>query len=289
MKRTTMKAILMMLAAFMMNLQANAQVTIKLWDKNMPYTNEVKTPEKVIEKGRITDVSNPEMIVYPASVPNGLAVVDCPGGAYSFLSMRQEGVDMAPWFNALGITYVVLKYRMPNMGHYQASLSDVQQAIKIMKTHDKDWQIRKVGVMGASAGGHLASTAATHYDEASRPDFQILLYPVITMKEGKTHAGSKLQLLGKNPSDELVQKFSNEEQVTPNTPPAFILHCFDDPVVPVMNSIDYFTALQKNKVSASLHIYPRGGHGFGYYDVFPYKDQWLNDMAKWLRLEILGR
>lgn len=283
------KKLLCMFFMVLASLTLSAQVTIKLWPNGTPNNNGVKGNEKVIEKGRITNVSDPEMLVFPAENPNGFAIIDCPGGAYRFLSMHQEGIDMAPWFNSRGYTYVVLKYRMPNNGHWEATLSDIHQAIKLMRQHTDDWKIRKVGVMGASAGGHLASTAATHYGKGERPDFQILLYPVITMNKEETHMGTRLNLLGDKPTNEMVERFSNELQVTADTPPAFIMACFDDNVVPVINSIHYFEALLKNKVACSLHIYPKGGHGFGYYDTFPYKDQWLNNMDKWLRLEVLAK
>lgn len=143
--------------------------------------------------------------------------------------------------------------------------------------------VEKIGIMGSSAGGHLASTAATHFDSETRPDFQILFYPVVTMDKKLTHGGSRDNLLGKNPSAELVEKYSNEKQVTPQTPPAFIMHSSDDKVVPVENSVNYYLALVKNNVPASLHIYPIGGHGWGYNDSFIYKRQWTDELEKWLR------
>ena len=147
-----------------------------------------------------------------------------------------------------------------------------------------DWQVKKVGVMGASAGGHLASTAATHFDAETRPDFQILFYPVISMDPKINHRGSRINLLGQNPSAEKVREYSNELQVTPQTPPAFIMHSSDDTAVPVANSLNYFQALVNNQVPASsLHVYPVGGHGWGYNDSFPYKRQWTGELEKWLR------
>lgn len=144
----------------------------------------------------------------------------------------------------------------------------------------------KVGIMGASAGGHLASTAATHYTAGTRPDFQILFYPVISMDLSNCHKGSRDNLLGKSPSEELVRLYSNELQVTGDTPPAFIMHSSDDGAVPVSNSVSYYLALVKNKVPASLHTYPIGGHGWGFRDSFTYKRQWTGELEKWLR-EIL--
>lgn len=172
---------------------------------------------------------------------------------------------------------------MPN-GHDEVPLSDVHQAIRVMRSHADDWQVKKVGVMGASAGGHLASTAATHFDAETRPDFQILFYPVISMDPKINHRGSRINLLGQNPSAEKVREYSNELQVTPQTPPAFIMHSSDDTAVPVANSLNYFQALVNNQVPASsLHVYPVGGHGWGYNDSFPYKRQWTGELEKWLR------
>ncbi len=206
-------------------------------------------------------MSVPTLTVYPATKPNGLAVVACPGGGYIRLAMNHEGHDMADWFNAQGITYAVLKYRMPN-GHSDVPLSDAHQAIRLMREHANEWHIQKVGMMGASAGGHLASTAATHYTAGTRPDFQILFYPVISMNPSNCHKGSRNNLLGKSPSEEPARLYSNELQVTGDTPPAFIMHSSDDEAVPVSNSVSYYLALVKNKVPASLHTYPIGSHGW---------------------------
>ena len=170
----------------------------------------------------------------------------------------------------------------PN-GHDDVPLSDALQAMRIMRQHSEEWGISKIGIMGASAGGHLASTAATHYTEDSRPDFQVLFYPVISMQSDITHRGSRENLIGKNPSEELVNLYSNELQVNAQTPPAFILHSSDDGGVPVENSIRYYQALVKNRVPVSLHCYPVGGHGWGYRDSFPYKHVWKEELEKWLR------
>ena len=199
--------------------------------------------------------------------------------------MNHEGHDMADWFNAQGITYAVLKYRMPN-GHHDVPLSDALQAVRLMREHANEWHIQKIGIMGASAGGHLACTAATHYTAETRPDFQILFYPVVSMDLANCHKGSRDNLLGKSPSEELVKLYSNELQVTGDTPPAFIMHSSNDGAVPVSNSVNYYLALVKNKVSVSLHTYPIGGHGWGFRDNFTYKRQWTGELEKWLR-EIL--
>ena len=266
---------------FSATLFAQKPIEIKVWPNGAPNSNGITTAEKQIDESRVSDVTVPTLTIYRAAKPNGMAIVACPGGGYVRLATAHEGHDMAAWFNAQGITYAVLKYRMPNT-HHDVPLSDALQAIRIMKQHAEEWGYNKVGIMGSSAGGHLESTAATHFTEDSRPDFQILFYPVVSMVN-PTHQGSKDNLLGKTPSQEMLNLYSNEKQVTPQTPPAFIMHSSDDKAVPVSNSIDYYTALVKNGVSASLHIYPIGGHGWGFRDNFIYKRQWTGELEKWLR------
>ena len=275
------KLFTMGLLMFTTTMFAQKPIEIQLWPNGAPNSNGITTPEKQIDESRVSDVTVPTLTIYRAAKPNGMAIVACPGGGYVRLATAHEGHDMAAWFNALGITYAVLKYRMPNT-HHDVPLSDALQAIRIMKQHADEWKFNKVGIMGSSAGGHLASTAATHFTEDSRPDFQILFYPVVSMIN-PTHQGSKDNLLGKTPSEEMLNLYSNERQVTPQTPPAFIMHSSDDKAVPVSNSVDYYTALVKNGVSASLHIYPIGGHGWGFRDNFIYKRQWTGELEKWLR------
>ena len=275
------KLFTMGLLMFTTTMFAQKPIEIQLWPNGAPNSNGITTPEKQIDESRVSDVTVPTLTIYRAAKPNGMAIVACPGGGYVRLATAHEGHDMAAWFNAQGITYAVLKYRMPNT-HHDVPLSDALQAIRIMKQHADEWKFNKVGIMGSSAGGHLASTAATHFTEDSRPDFQILFYPVVSMIN-PTHQGSKDNLLGKTPSEEMLNLYSNERQVPPQTPPAFIMHSSDDKAVPVSNSVDYYTALVKNGVSASLHIYPIGGHGWGFRDNFIYKRQWTGELEKWLR------
>lgn len=275
------KLLTMGLLMFTTTMFAQKPIEIQLWPNGAPNSNGITTPEKQIDESRVSDVTVPTLTIYRAAKPNGMAIVACPGGGYVRLATAHEGHDMAAWFNAQGITYAVLKYRMPNT-HHDVPLSDALQAIRIMKQHADEWKFNKVGIMGSSAGGHLASTAATHFTEDSRPDFQILFYPVVSMIN-PTHQGSKDNLLGKTPSEEMLNLYSNERQVTPQTPPAFIMHSSDDKAVPVSNSVDYYTALVKNGVPASLHIYPIGGHGWGFRDNFIYKRQWTGELEKWLR------
>ncbi|KAA6327682.1 Acetylxylan esterase [termite gut metagenome] len=258
---------------------AQQPIELPLWSKGAPNSNGQVNEKQQVENDKVNNIT-----VYLSSKPNGMAIIMCPGGGYSGLAINHEGHDMAAWFNTQGITYIVLKYRMPN-GHHEVPLSDAEQAIRIVRQHAGEWNVNsnRIGIMGASAGGHLASTLATHYtSKETRPDFQILLYPVITMK-ASTHGGSRTNLLGKNPSEELETKYSNELQVTENTPQAFITFSSDDSAVPAANSINYYTALLKYKVPVSLHAYPVGGHGWGFRDDFLYKRQWTEELEKWLR------
>ena len=258
--------------------QAQSPILVKLWEGEGTVTS-----EKPIIKGWINgdEYSEATLTIYPASKPNGQVIIACPGGGYAGIATTHEGHDMATWFNTQGITYAVLHYRMP-YGKHEIPLSDAHQAIRYMRKHASQWSINQIGIMGSSAGGHLASTAATHFTEDTRPDFQILFYPVVTMSD-YTHQGSKDNLLGKNPTDELVHLYSNEMQVNAQTPPAFIMHSSDDTVVPVANSINYYMNMVKQGVMATMHLYPIGGHGWGYNENFPYKSQWKDELEKWLR------
>lgn len=264
------------------SMMAQRKVEFNVWPDGAPNTNGLEANEDEKKKDFPSKIVTPTLTVHVANKPNGKAILCCPGGGYSIVAMNHEGNDMAAWFNAQGITLAVLKYRMPN-GHDDVPLSDALQAMRIMRQHSEEWKIDKIGIMGASAGGHLASTAATHYTEDSRPDFQVLFYPVISMQPDITHRGSRENLIGKNPTEELVNLYSNELQVNEQTPPAFILHSSDDGGVPVENSIRYYQALVKNRVPVSLHCYPVGGHGWGYRDSFPYKHEWKGELEKWLR------
>lgn len=230
----------------------------------------------------------PMLYVYPARQPNGTAIVMCPGGGYGFLAMDHEGRSMADWFNTMGVTYAIVKYRMP-AGCHEMPLADVEQAMRIVRGHAAEWGVdtASVGIMGASAGGHLASTLATHYSSPlTRPDFQILFYPVVSMADGVTHPGSRDNLMGANPDSSLINHYSNELCVTPQTPQAFIMASTDDTVVPVENSLRYYKALAENGVSVAMHLYPTGNHGWGYNENFVYKRDWTGELEKWLRTQV---
>lgn len=224
---------------------------------------------------------------------NGAAVVICPGGGYGGLVVGPEGHGIAEWLNKHGITGVVLEYRLP-AGRHAVPLLDAQRAIRTVRANAKEWGLdpAKIGIMGFSAGGHLASTAGTHFDAGDpnakdfvgrvscRPDFMILVYPVITFGE-KTHSGTRTNLLGKDPSPELVKLYSNELQVTSNTPPTFLTHALDDRPVPPENSKAMYAALQEKKVPSKYLELPSGGHGLNGYKG-PMWDAWQEQSLKWL-------
>lgn len=225
----------------------------------------------------------PMLTVYLPDNPSGMAVIACPGGGYGHLALGHEGHDMAGWFNNMGIVYAVLKYRLPH-GDCRLPLEDAGQAMRIVRSNASDWHVRPdcVGIMGSSAGGHLAASLSTLCDSTDvRPDFQVLFYPVISMEEGVTNDGTRDNLLGRNPSRELLNRFSLDLQVSARTPPAFILLSADDGVSPE-NSIRYFRTLRRFNISVALHVYPSGGHGWGFKDCFEYKPLWTAELQKWL-------
>ncbi len=235
----------------------------------------------------ITPDGKANMQVFLPEHPTGRAVVGCPGGGYSHLSMQNEGTDWVEYFNSQGIAYGVLTYRMPK-GDRTIPMSDAQNAVKTMRDSSAVWGVNPndVGIMGFSAGGHLASTTATHAPICSRPDFQILFYPVISMNEKVTHKGSVVGFLGDGRNDEkLVRAFSNDRQVRSHqTPPAILLMAGDDRAVPPLtNGLPYYTALRRAGIPAALHIYPSGGHGFGFRASFKYHEQMLGELTAWLK------
>ena len=235
----------------------------------------------------ITPDGKANMVCYLPDAPTGRAVVDLPGGGYSHLALQHEGHDWADWFNQQGIAFFVVTYRMPN-GDRTIPLGDAQQAIRIVRDSAQVWGVnpRDVGIMGFSAGGHLASSVSTHSEYDCRPDFSILFYPVISMDERETHKGSCVGFLGeqgmKNP--QLVKEWSNQNAVRSHlTPPAVILMANDDGAVPpVTNGVAYYTAMRRSGNSCAMHIYPSGGHGFGFRPSYKYHDQMLSDLQSWL-------
>lgn len=267
---------------------AQKPIELPLWPDGVPTVSGLSGEEKRLDAGRVSNVTQPTITVHRPKRPNGTAIIMCPGGGYALLAMAHEGNDMAQWLNAQGITYVVLKYRIPN-GHSEIPLSDAEQAIRMVRNHAGEWNInpRRIGIMGASAGGHLAASLATLYgSEETRPDFQILFYPVISMQEGVTHEGSRRNLLGDSPENALIERFTLEKQVNGRTPQAFIMLSSNDKTVPPANSIGYYEALCRHKVPVTLHAYPTGGHGWGFRDSFVYKRQWTEELEKWIREEL---
>lgn len=259
--------------------------TINVWTDSIP--GSIKNQEYKMQtiytednSPRLLKVTDPVLDIYFASDnnANGTATVICPGGGYRRLAYDHEGIQIAKWLNDLGITAFILKYRLPSDDIMKdktvGPLQDGLEAIRIVRRHAKEWNIdpNKIGIMGFSAGGHLASTVSTHYNEkvykpkdktSARPDFSILIYPVISMDSATTHYGSRVNLLGENPSEQLIEHFSNDLMVSKDTPPAFLVHATDDMAVPIKNSINYMFALKGFGIPTELYILEKGGHGFG--------------------------
>ncbi len=278
---------LIIMIALMLNALVSAQEKMMLYPSGIPDSNGFEGQEQFLRSDFVVKISEPRMYYYPAPAEkaNKAAVLICPGGGYAGVSVIKEGEEIARWFNNLGVTAFVLYYRMPN-GHRHIPLSDTRKALEIIHSRSQEWNIKpgKVGILGFSAGGHLAATTATHLAcTPLRPAFQILCYPVITMDSTFTHRGSRSNLLGRNPSDELVALFSAEKQVSPSAPPAFIFHAEDDKTVPVKNSQVYAEELKKMGVPHELHIFKAGGHGFGMRPTNPETDQWPLLLEKWLK------
>ncbi len=276
---------------------------ILLW-KNIPgeiVSKDYKEELKLDNDGNVSGVNKvavPTLTIFLAdkNTNSGTSVIICPGGGYGHLAINKEGYKVAKWLNSIGISAFVLKYRLPSdlimKDQSIGPLQDVQETVRTLRRNAEKWNIdpSKIGVMGFSAGGHLASTAATHYDDkvyevtdntSARPDFSILIYPVISMQEGITHMGSRNNLLGEKATFENIEKYSNEKHVNAKTPKTFLVHAGDDTVVPVENSINYYLALKQNQVPAEMHIYEKGGHGFGL-GVEGTTKYWTIDCENWL-------
>lgn len=274
-----------------------AQTTMPLYEGDIP--NALNAPDQETnDKGVLRNVSRPELTAYlpDEGTANGLAVIVCPGGGYGVLVMEREGYQIAKRLTKLGITAFVLKYRLPSDRTMKdksfGPLQDAQQAIRMVRENAAKWKIEpaKIGIMGFSAGGHLAATAGTHFDStlidnpkktSVRPDFMILVYPVISLIGKIGHKGSSANLLGQSPGMEKVKYFSNELQVTASTPPTYLTHAGDDTVVDVSNSIMFYQALNAKGIPSDLHIYSKGEHG---YLKVPAFDEWFGRCLHWMRI-----
>jgi acetyl esterase/lipase len=277
---------------------AQAQSTvIPLWPEGVPNAKANPGPEKR-DGELISHVSQPTLTYYPAAGERAArtAVIICPGGGYEFLAFDHEGRQYAQWLSRLGVAAFVLKYRLSDFGH-PAPLQDVLRALRTVRAHAADYGVApdRIGVMGSSAGGHLAASAATMFDDpagrtgaaldavGARPDFLMLMYPVITLMPPAAHAGSRHALLGANPAPALVKEMSVETRVSARTPPTFLVHSQDDGTVPVENSIMFFEALTRAHVPAEMHIFERGGHGMGMSAGHGNASLWPKRAEEWLR------
>ncbi|MEN0055796.1 MAG: alpha/beta hydrolase [Mucilaginibacter sp.] len=273
--------------------------SITLYPKGVPNSKPAPATyaENISKDFHISKVTDPTITPYlPAKgSANGAAIIVCPGGSYSILASAHEGTAIAQEFNKIGVTAFVLKYRLPSdeimADKSIGPLQDAQTAIMIVRKRAAEWGIdpTKIGIIGFSAGGHLASTAGTHFDKvviedkeniSVRPDFMMLIYPVITFGE-YAHTGSRDNLIGKTPSAAQVDLYSNEKQITANTPPTFLIHAEDDKTVPVQNSLMFYDGLLKNHIKAEMHLFQEGGHGFGLNNSKS-KDKWFDWAANWL-------
>lgn len=285
------------------HLSALAQVdSLYVWPEAIPNALSNAKVTEIADRGkdgylRIRHVIKPMIKVFlsPEEKANGTAVVICPGGGYGHLSIEKEGDNFARWFNEMGVAGIVLKYRLPDekimkdqsIGPWQ----DAQEAVRIVRRNADKWKINpeKIGIMGFSAGGHLASTVAARFSEgkdgdvSSRPDFALLIYPVITMKDEFTHEASRKNLLGNQPGKDLINRFSNELQISKKTPPSFLVHSTDDRVVPVENSIRFYLALKRKGVPAEMHLYERGGHGYGFGASGETVSAWPESCKTWMQ------
>lgn len=260
--------------------------TLKIWDNaSAPHSNGITTPETASEHARVGNTSSAELYLFPAdpAKATGQAVVICPGGGYQMLCLDYEGYEVAQWFAANGITAAVLKYRLPN-GHPEVPLEDAEQALRIMmglEAGATGFTADKVGIAGFSAGGHLAAYASTL--GKTKPAFSILFYPVITAEPGKGHQGSFNALSGDRRNAKTDAYYSLQNRVTAQTPPTLLLLSDDDRAVPPVNSTLYYNALKDNGVKASMHIYPTGGHGWGFRPNFKYKEQWQQAVLDFIK------
>ncbi|KGO82681.1 alpha/beta hydrolase [Flavobacterium beibuense] len=295
-----MKTAFILLAA-VFTINVTAQQVIPLYKDSIPNSIPSKNKEKTKYSGFLLtqNVSVPTLTVFKPQKQSDkkTAVIICPGGGYAVLATGHEGKDVAEALNKMGVMAFMLKYRLPNdtimKDRKIAPLQDAQRAIQMIRENAAQWNIdpNKIGIMGFSAGGHLAATASTQFERevianpkhtSLRPDFSILLYPVISFTDSLTHMGSRINLIGKNPSKELIEQYSNELQVTAKTPPTFLVHAADDGLVSIGNSIAYYQALLKNGVLSEMLLYPHGEHGFGMINRST-DDRWMDNLKNWMK------
>lgn len=277
---------------------------LPLYTGDIPNSNKTVVTEKIEQKDIqvLSNVQTPDIAVYLPTkrFATGQAVIICPGGGYGILAYDLEGTDIAKYFNSIGIAAIVLKYRLPTSGNsvipHKTPLMDAQRAMRLVRANAAKWNIdpQKIGIMGFSAGGHLASTLGTHFDygdktakdsvehQSCRPDFMILMYPVVSFTDSCSHAGSREALLGKNPDKNLLSWYSNELQVREDTPPTFFVHADNDTAVPVENTLLLYKALRKKNIPAELHILSEGEHGFGLGSDNEHIASWQNSLKLWL-------
>jgi len=299
------KSILLVLLCLVTGTLLSQNFILPLWEGDPPNYRESGEMMRSDTSNivRLSLVQHPDIAVFLPSKRNatGEAVVICPGGGYQILAYDWEGSDIARWFSSRGIAATVLKYRLPvsksNIVPHKTPLMDAQRAFRMVRFYAESWNIDpgKIGIMGFSAGGHLASTLSTHFDNGDqsnadpvekmscRPDFSILVYPVISFTEEFRHSGSRAALLGEDPDPALVRYYSNEHQVTADTPPAILIHSGDDEGVPVQNSLAYYKALLKNGIPAEMHVYPYGGHGYSLAIGKGHLATWPDRVLEWIR------
>lgn len=277
---------------------ASAPRVIDLWPEGVPDLRADATPEKDVGGGRFTNIHHPTLTVYaaPAEKANGTGVILASGGGYIRVAIGENGGDITKWLNGLGVTVFVLKYRNVEYGH-PAPLRDALRAVRMVRSRAEEFGVKpdRIGMLGGSAGGHLTASAGTLYNApegrtgaeldkvSGRPDFMVLVFPVISMIDPATHAASRRALLGENPSEELKHHMSVEEQVTKDTPPTFLIHSTEDNTVPVENSLLFFAAMRKAKAPIEMHLYPKGPHGSGMDPRLGPTSEWPKHCESWMR------
>lgn len=304
MKYLYKRFVLIFLAIIYINFIRAQNETVSLWSTSVPnsISNEEFQEIEVSENGvlhKISNVVTPTLTLFSPNelVANRTAVLICPGGGYSYLSIQKEGLKVAKWLNTLGITAFVLKYRLPSdlimENKSIGPLQDAQEAMRYIRRNAAKWELdtNKIGVIGFSAGGHLASTLSTQYNKkvydfkgsiSAKPNFSMLIYPVVSMDNEITHKGSKVNLIGESPTQAMIEKYSNDLQVNSETPKTFLVHATDDKSVQVENTLRYYEALRKFEVPVEVHIFQKGGHGFGL-GVKSTSKNWTFDCENWLR------